>query len=316
MRHAIALVPSAWLLLVATAAGAGCPASRSAAGAPTALVLSGGGAKGAWEAGFATALVSGGIPVRLVAGSSTGALNATMLTDGRLDRLEAVWRTITRERVYALRPSVVLAGLLPGFLTLASINAAGSLLDPHPLRALIVGSIDLERVRRSPTRVLVVATDLERRAKRIFDNATLSVDALMAATALPGVFPPVAIDGALLVDGGLLSRSPVDDALDAPVDVDRAIVLVSAAPERALGRRPSLRAVLEEAFETAMAQQIRRDAELAGLRHPRVEVQVVSPSAPLPLRPLDFDPPRIGAAFDRGRADGLACLERWTEASR
>jgi NTE family protein len=316
MRHAITLVLSAWLLLVATAAGAECPASRSAAGAPTALVLSGGGAKGAWEAGFATALVAGGVPVRLVAGSSTGALNATMIADGRLDRLEAVWRTVTREQVYTLRPSVVLAGLLPGFLTVASVNAAGSVLDPRPLRALLAAAVDLERVRSSATRVLVVATDLARRAKRVFDNRTLSVDALMAATALPGVFPPVEVDGALLVDGGLISRSPVEDALDAPGNVDRAIVLVSAAPERSLGRRPSMKSVLEEAFETAMAHQIRRDSELAGLRHPGVEVQIVSSSVPLPLRPLDFDPAGLGAAFDRGRADGVACLARWNETFR
>src|SRR5207247_944374 len=80
-------------------------------------ILSGGGAKGAWEAGVAAALVERGLPVRLAAGSSAGALNAAMVADGRLDRLQDLWRTVTREQVYTLRPSVVLAGLRPGVLT-------------------------------------------------------------------------------------------------------------------------------------------------------------------------------------------------------
>ena len=66
------------------------------------------------------------MPVRLVAGSSAGALTAAMLADGRLDRLQALWRSVTREQVYALRPGVLFAGLLPGWLTLLALNGAGS----------------------------------------------------------------------------------------------------------------------------------------------------------------------------------------------
>ena len=69
--------------------------------------------------------------------------------DGRLDRLQALWRTVTREQVYTLRASVLFAGLLPGVLTLWALDRAGSLLDPAPLRELIATSIDLERVRAS-----------------------------------------------------------------------------------------------------------------------------------------------------------------------
>ena len=130
---------------------------------PTALVLSGGGAKGAWEAGAAVAFVEAGLPVRLVAGSSAGALNAAMLADGRLDRLQALWSSVSRDQVYRLRPGVFFAGLLPGWLTLLTLDAAGSLFDPAPLRALIAGAIDVERVRASPVRLLVVTTDLARR---------------------------------------------------------------------------------------------------------------------------------------------------------
>jgi NTE family protein len=160
-------------------------------------------------------------------------------------------------------------------------------------------------------RLVVVTTDLARREARVFDNATVSVDALMAAAAVPGVFPPVAVDGTLLVDGGLTGRAPVLDALAAGVPVGRALVLLSYAAGEP-GEPPTrLRRTLEEAFETAMVHQIRRDVELARLKYPAVEVQTLTPSAPLGLRPLDFETAGLAAALDRGHADAVRCLAAW-----
>jgi hypothetical protein len=51
--------------------------------------------------------------------------------------------------------------------------------------------------------------------------------------------------------------------------------------------------------------------ELARLKYPAVEVHLLQPSAPLALRPLDFDPDGIARALERGRADALACLSGW-----
>jgi NTE family protein len=277
--------------------------------APVALILSGGGAKGAWEAGVAAALIERGVPVRLVAGSSAGALNAAMVADGRLDRLQALWRTVTREQVYTLRPSVVLSGLLPGVLTLLALDRAGSLLDPAPLRALITEAIDLERIRASPVELLIVATDLLRYDKRAFDNRTVSVDALMAATAVPGAFPPVRVDGVPLVDGGLTGRAPVLEALALGRPIGRAIVVMSYAPDEHAKAPTTLRRTLEESLELVMIHAIRRDVEMARLRHPEVDVQLLTPSAPLLLRPLDFDTEGMARALELGRGDARACLD-------
>jgi NTE family protein len=299
------------VLLAAVSVASACEPARAPLDAPVALVLSGGGAKGAWEAGAAAALIERGVPVRLVAGSSAGALTAAMLADGRLDRLQALWRSLSREQVYALRPGVLFAGLLPGWLTLLTLDHAGSLLDPAPLRELIAATLDFDRVRASPRRLLVVTTDLARRAPRVFDNATVSVDALMAAAAVPGAFPPVSVDGALLVDGGLTGRAPVLEALATAEPIGRALVLLSYAADES-GEAPTrLRRTLEEAFETAMIHQIRRDTELARFRHPTVDVQLLAPAAPLRLRPLEFDSVAMVEALERGRADALRCLERW-----
>src|SRR5262249_56963934 len=109
---------------------------------------------------------------------------------GRVGRFQAAWRTITRKRVHRVRPSVVLTGLLPGWLAFFGVGASSSLLDAAPLRELIVASVDWDRVRASELRTIVVATDLERRETRVFDNTTLTPDVLLAAAAMPGVFPP------------------------------------------------------------------------------------------------------------------------------
>jgi NTE family protein len=299
------------VLLASLSVASACEPARGPLDAPVALVLSGGGAKGAWEAGAAVALIESGVPVRLMAGSSAGALTAAMLADGRLDRLQELWRTLSREQVFALRPSVFFAGLLPGWLTLLTLDHAGSLLDPAPLRELITATLDFARVRASPRRLLVVTSDLARRAPRLFDNDTVSVDALMAAAAVPGAFPAVVVDGAVLVDGGITGRAPVLEALAAPVSIGRALVLLSYAADE-LGRPPTrLRRTLEEAFETAMIHQVRRDTELARLKYPAVDVQLLAPSTPLNLRPLEFDAAGMAAALARGRDDALGCLERW-----
>jgi NTE family protein len=276
-----------------------------------ALVLSGGGAKGAYEAGVAAELLARGAPIRLVAGSSAGALNAAMIADGRAERLAAVWQSITREQVYLLRPSIVFGGLLPGWLTLLTLNRAGSLFDAAPLRALIAETIDFARVRASPIEVVVVTADLARRDTRLFDNATLTADALLAASAVPGAFAPVEVDGVLLSDGGLTGRAPVLDALARGAPVARALVVMSYAAEERGERPTTMRVALEQAFEMAMVHQVRRDTELARLKYPAVDVQLLTPSAPLGLTPLGFEPAGIARALALGRQDGAACAEAW-----
>jgi predicted acylesterase/phospholipase RssA len=120
--------------------------------------------------------------------------------------------------------------------------------------------------------------------------------------------PAVEVDGALLVDGGLTGRAPVLEALEAGVPLGRVIVVMSYAPEER-GRRPTtMRAAVEEAFEMSMIHQIRRDTELARLKYPGVDVVLLTPSATLLLRPLDFDAGGIARALALGRADARACM--------
>jgi len=305
---AVSLIVAVWC--TPSAALAECTRSLGGVEAPTAVILSGGGAKGAYEAGVVAVLAERRASLRIAAGSSAGALSAAMLVAGRTDRLETMWRSIRRDQVYSIRAPIFFAGLLPGWLTLLAVNGSSSLLDPQPLRDLISTSLDLERVRSSPVRLLVTATDLVRKETRAFDNQTVTVDALMAAAAVPGAFPAVEVDGAILVDGGLTSRAPVIEALRATA-VSRALVVVSYASGESTAPPTTMRGALDAAVETAMLHQIRRDVELARLTYPGVDVQMLAPSAPLRVRPLEFEPEGLARLVDLGRADAIECLRAW-----
>ena len=156
-----------------------------------------------------------------------------------------------------------------------------------------------------------MTTDLARRERRVFDNQTVTVEALMAAAAVPGAFPPVEVDGALLVDGGLLGRAPVLEALASGAPVGRVVVVMSYAPDERGQQPTTMRRTVEEAFEMSMIHQIGRDTELARLKYPGVEVQLLTPSTPLLVRPLDFDAEAMSRMLDRGETDALACLRAW-----
>jgi hypothetical protein len=108
------------------------------------------------------------------------------------------------------------------------------------------------------------------------------------------------------VDGGIVQRAPTLELLEAH-PLDRVLVVLGY--ESAGLGGPTVQPVLERAFEIALTREILRDVELAGYRHPGVELRVLRPSEPLALRPLDFDAAGLGRLVDLGRRDGLSCLD-------
>ena len=270
------------------------------------MVFAGGGAKAAYEAGLGLALHERGIVPAAIAGTSAGAINAVLLATGEVERLAGLWRTIRREDVIAYRAPTVLGGLLPGWLGFQVVAGARGLLDPAPFRATLARHVDLDRLRSARVPVLVVATDLVSGTAQRFDNTTLTLDALVASATVPGLFPPVVGDGRLLVDGGVIQRAPVLELL-ATHPLDR--ILVVAAYKSEPPREATTQSVVERAVELALMREIERDVELARFRHPRVDVQVLAPSTPLRVRPLDFDGARLGPLVDLGLVDGRRCIE-------
>lgn len=207
------------------------------------LVLQGGGALGAYQAGVFEALCAQGHRPGWVAGISIGAVNAALIAgnppERRLDALRAFWQR-TSERVPFASPfadgwgrrlfneaaaGLVAATGIPGFFTprltpwwlaLPGSPAAISLYDTEPLRQTLVELVDFDLLNAGPVRVSVGAVNVNTGNFVYFDNRDrwIGPEHIMASGALPPGFPPVMIDGEPYWDGGIVSNTPLDYVLD------------------------------------------------------------------------------------------------------
>ncbi|MBD0292593.1 MAG: patatin-like phospholipase family protein [Jiangellaceae bacterium] len=173
-----------------------------------AFVLGGGGLLGASEVGMLRALVEADVEPTLVVGTSVGAINgaafAAQPTADMVERLEVFWSKLSRDNVFggsALRRVSTLAR------TGTHAHAGAQLRD---LLANVVG--EDRRIEQLPVRFQCVAAHIERAAECWFDRGPL-VDAVMASSAVPGLLPPVEIDGQHYLDGGLVHSIPVGRAV-------------------------------------------------------------------------------------------------------
>ncbi|CAG9180811.1 patatin-like phospholipase family protein [Cupriavidus pinatubonensis] len=205
------------------------------------LVLQGGGARGAYQAGAYQALDEAGLQPDWIVGTSIGAINGALIAGNppprRLASLRAFWELAPRS-LPILPPSLQAAASLwsmasslmagvPGFFTLRAPwqvpfawnwdHAGVSFYDSTPLRSTLARLIDFEFLRRhGPTRLSIGAVDVASGELRYFDSATqaLTPEHVMASGALPPGLPPVPIDGAEYWDGGLYSNTPLAYVLD------------------------------------------------------------------------------------------------------
>jgi NTE family protein len=186
------------------------------------LALQGGGAHGAFTWGVLDRLLEDpGIDFDGVCGTSAGAMNAVLLAhgletggrEGARAALEGFWR-----RVGAFgAPAAAAMARAPAFAAfshwfLESFSRSFSPyqfnpLDANPLRDLLARSVDFDAVRRcAAVKLFVCATNVRSGKVRIFDNAELSLDAVMASACLPHLFRAVAIDGEHYWDGGYMGN--------------------------------------------------------------------------------------------------------------
>jgi NTE family protein len=188
----------------------------------TAFVLAGGGARGALQVGMLRALLERGERPDLIIGTSIGAWNGAWLasnpTLGQLDELVRIWRGLSPARVLLgyEPPAGPLPRTLPGILTLAAVRRVtqghASLYPDTGMRQLaarLIGTTTFEDL-LIPLRI--VATDLTHGCREVFATGPLA-PAVMASSAIPGIFPPVHINGNVYVDGGALDNSSLDLAL-------------------------------------------------------------------------------------------------------
>ena len=222
-----------------------------------ALVLQGGGALGAYQAGVFEAMHEHGLAPDWVVGTSIGAINAALIAgnapEHRVDRLREFWRRVEvadwgdmhrlpdaarQGNAWAATFDALMGGV-PGFFTPRPFNpfAAGLPVDPErasfydngELAETLRNLVAFERLRDAGAmRLTVSAMGVTNGELASFDSAReeLGVDHVMASSALPPGFPPVRIDGLLYWDGGLYSNTPLDIVLDEAPRIDTLCFMV------------------------------------------------------------------------------------------
>ncbi len=286
----------------------------------TALILSGGGAKGAFEAAVEKyAREEKGYTWDIIAGVSVGALNGTMLAMEKYQRLWEIWNTISDDQVYT-----------GGFNLWSVIKlafGAKSFYGNEPLWKKLQEEMDPNLV-KSDLRVGTVS--LMSGEYVVFSKTEPDLaKAVLASTVMPVIWTPVEISSTYrsMVDGGVRNITPIGDVLNADPDE---VVIVNCGPEEepVLDHPPAnvveiglrtLDILLNEVFRSDMEnfQRINglvQEAEAHGvtLHNPKsgkplkyFECKIVEPVSPLDDT-LDFSQPSIQrsikAGWDRAKA--------------
>jgi len=193
-------------------AGDRAPSAPDAARPRTAFVLSGGGNQGVSQVGMLRALLERGIVPDVVIGTSAGALNGAAVAYAPnltgVAQLAVVWEQLQSEHVFpGGRIHRAWNVVRRGTHLFANDGLAGLIHNSTPARSFS----DLE----VPLRV--IATDLDTGEEVVIARGPLK-PALLASTALPGVFPIIVHGGRRLVDGGVVNNVPLWHALSGPVD--------------------------------------------------------------------------------------------------
>ncbi|MFT3720765.1 patatin-like phospholipase family protein [Pseudorhodoferax sp.] len=276
--------------------------SRAAAAASEqcVLVLQGGGALGAYQAGVYEALAERGVAPEWVAGVSIGAVNAALIAgnppERRVERLRAFWDQVSSGLLLPALPercgdelrswfnassAALVAGFgVPGFfmprLPPAPLQPSGtqgalSWYDTGPMRSTLERLVDFDRINdtrcRGKVRLSVGAVELQTGNSVYFDSARqagphrFGPEHVMASGALPPGFAPVAIDGKWYWDGGVVSNTPLQYVIDQPAVQDMLVFQVDLFSAR--GPLPrNLDEVAERAKDIQYASRTRLNTDL------------------------------------------------------
>jgi len=262
----------------------------------TAFVFAGGGSLGAVEVGMLKALVEQDVRPDFVVGASVGAINGAYYAGapdaGGVDRLAAIWRGLHRDHVF---PVSMVRGVL------AFLRGRSSLVDPTPLRALIAREMPYERLEDARLPCKIVASNVLDGSEVVLSSGR-ATDALLASAAIPGVFPPVELDGKHLIDGGISSNTPLSTAIELGA---KRVVVLPTGYACALKKPPSgAVAVALQALTLLVARQLVVDV----LRwRERREILVVPPLCPITSSPYDFS--TSGELIERAERSTRAWLE-------
>ena len=296
------------------------------------LVLQGGGALGAYQAGVFHTLCESSYEPTWVAGISIGAINAALIAGNvghsRMARLREFWELVSsslpapafaadagaqaRQSLNDASAAQVMLFGVPGFFEPrfppAPFQPRGtveaiSYYDTAPLRRTLERMVDFDRINAGAPRLSLGAVNVRTGNFEYFDSARQRIDArhVMASGALPPGFAPVEIDGEHYWDGGLVSNTPLQYVLDQPSQRRRVVFQVDLFPAR--GDMPTtIGEVIEREKEIRYSSRTRLNTTV------EIEWQAVAQTARRLIAKL---PPALredpdAQALGRMRCDGAA----------
>jgi NTE family protein len=295
----------------------------------TVLALQGGGAHGAFTWGALDRLLEDGLRFDAVTGVSSGAMIGAMAVQGFVHggnagarrAVSELWERVAAAHVFgALNSSMDwLWGWDKGLelgneLAWSGLTTALRLFSPgqlnpfgqNPLAPLLEDLLDIDAIRDpSAPRLYVAATDVEAGTAKIFDNAAISVDVLLASSCIPMMFPAIRIGGRYYWDGGYSCNPALSPVLSPPPD---RLILIRAQPRIRKGLPNSTPDIVHRLHEIAFQAPL--DAELKMLPS-SVQFTDISADSALARHPLiskmNTDRGFLDTLFTAGRdAVGLA----------
>lgn len=198
---------------------------------PIDLALQGGGSHGAFTWGVLDRLLEEPwLRIVAISGTSAGAMNAAVLADGWTDggaegaraALDAYWQRVSRAAAFSPLQRTLVDRLLgrwtldssPVFVAMDLMTRVFSPYDLNPrgfnpLRDILAESIDFARLARSSIKLFITATNVHTGRGRIFRNAEITADVLLASACLPTMFQAIEIDGEPYWDGGFAGNPTI-----------------------------------------------------------------------------------------------------------
>jgi NTE family protein len=223
-------------------------------GKKIALVLSGGGAKGAFQVGaekFAREVA--GYRWDVISGVSIGALNGALIAMGRYQQLEDFWKTLSPAKLYG-RSTGHAAHIVKRM-----VMRKPSFYTNYPIREFIDREVDASKM---AVDLRVGAVSMTSGEYRVFKGSDPHFkDALLASMALPPIFPPIKVGTDHMFDGGVRKVSPVSDVLDAEPDE---VVIINCNPMETMtvaSPPSSALAISQRAFALSMHQVFVNDVK-------------------------------------------------------
>lgn len=225
-----------------------------------ALILPGAGARGAYQVGVLKAMAEclprrARNPFSVISGASAGAINATVLAsraqhfEAAVAEMQAVWSSFSVEQIYRADAATLLRSSLHWLAALVTggtlVSRPQALLDNAPLRELLKEQINFPRIGialdRGHLDALVVTASAYtsaqsvaffqssrrsepwQRVRRIGRRTTITLDHLMASSAVPFLFPPVQVGGEFFGDGSMRHQAPLSPAIH--LGADRLLII-------------------------------------------------------------------------------------------